>query len=66
MLQHTWDNRQKRNFVVFAHSQIFIDSSNNLALKEKHKIIKADKIINVKRHYLSDESITISVRQFFM
>lgn len=30
-------------------------------LKERHKIVKTDKVINVKGHYLNDETIRISV-----
>lgn len=40
---------------------IVIDSSSNLGLKERHKIVKTDKVVNVKGHYLSDETIRISV-----
>ncbi|XP_033228265.1 dihydroxyacetone phosphate acyltransferase [Belonocnema kinseyi] len=38
-----------------------IDSSSNLRLKERHRIIKTDKIVNVKGHVLNDETIRMSV-----
>ena len=40
---------------------LVIDSSNNLRLKERHRFLKTDKILNVKGHLLSDDTMQFSV-----